>query len=184
MPPTVKTITSSADLGTKIDLSRLADLIGNAQFSTGTGKHSRSLVVRLRNPRTTAQVYSSGVIHVNGAVTEPDAKIAARKVARMIQKHGFDVGFKKYKIQTVIGYADLGYPLDVEELTTVHKQFASYEHELNPAVIYKMVEPRVVLNIFPSGKLMINGARSVEDMFKAFEVIHPILKAHRRVKKD
>jgi transcription initiation factor TFIID TATA-box-binding protein len=129
-------------------------------------------------------VFPSGVIHVSGATSEDDAKVAARKVARKIQKLGFDdVGFKKYKVQCVIGYADLGYPVDVEQLVTVHKQFASYEHELNPAAIYKMVEPRVVLNIFPSGKVMINGAKSVKDMHRAFDNVYPILKGCKKVKR-
>jgi hypothetical protein len=56
VPPSVKTITSSADLGTKIDLQRLSDLIDNAEYSSGDALSKRSLKFRIRNPKTTTQV--------------------------------------------------------------------------------------------------------------------------------
>merc|ERR1719315_571179 len=42
--------------------------------------------IRLRNPSATANVYASGKITVCGAKSEAQAKLAARRFARIIQK--------------------------------------------------------------------------------------------------
>jgi len=39
----------------------------------------------------------------------------------------------------------------------MHGQFSSYEPELYPGLIYRMVQPRVVLLIFVNGKVVLTG---------------------------
>jgi hypothetical protein len=40
-----------------------------------------------------------------------------------------------------------------------HSQFSSYEPELFPGLIYRMVKPKIVLLIFVSGKVVLTGAK-------------------------
>ncbi len=56
-----------------------------------------------------------------------------------------------------------------------HSNFSSYEPELFPGLIYRMIKPKVVLLIFVSGKIVFTGARFRDEIYKAFEMIHPVL---------
>lgn len=47
--------------------------------------------MRIREPRTTALIFSSGKMVCTGAKSEEDSRLAARKYARIIQKLGFAV---------------------------------------------------------------------------------------------
>ena len=49
--------------------------------------------MRIRSPRTTALIFSSGKMVCTGAKSEEDSIQAARRYARVIQKLGFPVRF-------------------------------------------------------------------------------------------
>lgn len=51
----------------------------------------------------------------------------------------------------------------------------SYEPELFPGLIYRLVKPRVVFLIFVSGKVVLTGAKTEEDMKEAFTKMYPVL---------
>lgn len=56
----------------------------------------------------------------------------------------------------------------------------SYEPELFPGLIYRMVKPRVVLLIFVSGKVVLTGAKERTQIIEAFENIYPILRHFKK----
>lgn len=65
--------------------------------------------------------------------------------------------FLDFKIQNCIATADLRFPIKLEALQQAHGQFSSYEPELFPGLVYRMVRPRVVLLIFVNGKIVFTG---------------------------
>jgi len=50
-----------------------------------------------------------------------------------------------------------------------------YKPEPFPGAVYRMAEPKVVILIFSSGKLVITGAKSKEHVYEAVEKIRLIL---------
>lgn len=56
----------------------------------------------------------------------------------------------------MVGSCDVRFPIRLEGLVLTHCQFSSYEPELFPGLIYRMVKPRIVLLIFVSGKVRVN----------------------------
>ena len=56
----------------------------------------------------------------------------------------------------------------------------SYEPELFPCLIYRIIKPKIVLLIFNSGKVVLTGAKESRAIDEAFLLIHPILKSFRR----
>ena len=55
--------------------------------------------------------------------------------------------------------ADVKFPIKLEGLAFAHARFANYEPELFPGLIYRMKQPKVVLLIFVSGKVVLTGAK-------------------------
>ena len=50
-----------------------------------------------------------------------------------------------------------------------------YEPEQFPGLIYRMAEPKVVILLFASGKLVCTGAKREEDVYVAVDKLHVLL---------
>jgi TATA-box binding protein (TBP) (component of TFIID and TFIIIB) len=137
--------------------------------------------MRIREPKTTALIFASGKMVVTGAKSEDDSKLASRKYARIIQKLGFNAKFTDFKIQNIVGSCDIKFPIRLEGLASRHHNFSSYEPELFPGLIYRMIKPKIVLLIFVSGKIVLTGAKVREEIYQAFEMIYPVLSGTKRV---
>src|ERR1700728_5243266 len=134
-----------------------------------------AVIMRIREPKTTALIFASGKMVVTGAKSEDDSKLASRKYARIIQKLGFNAKFTDFKIQNIVGSCDIKFPIRLEGLASRHHNFSSYEPELFPGLIYRMIKPKIVLLIFVSGKIVLTGAKVREEIYQAFEQIYPTL---------
>jgi transcription initiation factor TFIID TATA-box-binding protein len=108
------------------------------------------------------------------------ARLASRKYARIIQKLGFNAQFTDFKIQNIVGSCDVKFPIRLEGLASKHHNFSSYEPELFPGLIYRMMKPKIVLLIFVSGKIVLTGAKIREEIYQAFELIYPVLSDFRK----
>ncbi|KAJ7349133.1 TBP-domain-containing protein [Mycena albidolilacea] len=120
--------------------------------------------MRIRDPKTTALIFASGKMVVTSAKSEDDSRLASRKYARTVQKPSCNVKF----------------PIRLEGLACSHGQFSSYEPELFPGLIYRMIKPKVVLLIFVSGKIVLTGAKVCEEIYTAFNTIYTVLCEFRK----
>ncbi|VDI43897.1 TATA-box-binding protein-like [Mytilus edulis] len=177
LKPQLQNIVCTVNLGCKLDLKKIALHARNAEYNP---KRFAAVIMRIRDPRTTALIFSSGKMVCTGAKSEDQAKLAARKYARIVQKLGFAAKFLDFKIQNMVGSCDVKFPIRLEGLVLTHGQFSSYEPELFPGLIYRMVKPRIVLLIFVSGKVVLTGAKVREEIYEAFDNIYPILKGFKK----
>ncbi|XP_065357287.1 TATA-box-binding protein [Calliphora vicina] len=175
--PQLQNIVSTVNLCCKLDLKKIALHARNAEYNP---KRFAAVIMRIREPRTTALIFSSGKMVCTGAKSEDDSRLAARKYARIIQKLGFPAKFLDFKIQNMVGSCDVKFPIRLEGLVLTHCNFSSYEPELFPGLIYRMVRPRIVLLIFVSGKVVLTGAKVRGEIYEAFDKIFPILKKFKK----
>ncbi|XP_024967070.1 TATA-box-binding protein-like isoform X1 [Cynara cardunculus var. scolymus] len=175
--PTLQNIVSTVNLDCKLDLKAIALQARNAEYNP---KRFAAVIMRIREPKTTALIFASGKMVCTGAKSEQQSKLAARKYARIIQKLGFPAKFKDFKIQNIVGSCDVKFPIRLEGLAYSHGAFSSYEPELFPGLIYRMKQPKIVLLIFVSGKIVLTGAKVREETYTAFENIYPVLTEFRK----
>ncbi|KAL0095161.1 transcription factor TFIID, C-terminal, TATA-box binding transcription factor [Phycomyces blakesleeanus] len=175
--PTLQNIVATVNLDCRLDLKTIALHARNAEYNP---KRFAAVIMRIRDPKTTALIFASGKMVVTGAKSEDDSKLAARKYARIIQKLGFQAKFTDFKIQNIVGSCDIKFPIRLEGLAYSHGHFSSYEPELFPGLIYRMVKPKIVLLIFVSGKIVLTGAKVREEIYQAFQAIYPVLTEFRK----
>ncbi|KAL8283243.1 hypothetical protein RQP46_006021 [Phenoliferia psychrophenolica] len=173
--PTLQNIVATVNLDCRLDLKTIALHARNAEYNP-----KAPVIMRIREPKTTALVFASGKVVVTGAKSEDDSRLASRKYARIIQKLGFEAKFQDFKIQNIVGSCDVKFPIRLEGLAFHHGHFSSYEPELFPGLIYRMVKPKVVLLIFVSGKIVLTGAKFREEIYAAFAAIYPVLSEYRK----
>ena len=86
-----------------------------------------------------------------------------------------------FKIQNIVGSCDIKFPIRLEGLASRHHHFSSYEPELFPGRISRMMKPKIVLLIFVCGLIVLRGAKVREEIYQAFELIYPVLNDFRKV---
>jgi len=175
--PTLQNVVATVNLGCRLDLKEIALHARNAEYNP---KRFAAVIMRIRDPKTTALIFASGKMVCTGAKSEDDSKTAARKYAKIVTKLGFAAKFKEFKIQNIVGSCDVRFPIRLEGLAIAQSMFASYEPEIFPGLIFRMKSPKVVLLIFVSGKVVLTGGKLREEIYKAFENIYPILQEFRK----
>lgn len=192
--PKLQNIVSTANLGCQLKLRTIALQAQNAEYNP---KRFAAVIMRIREPKTTALIFSSGKMVCTGAKSEDDSKKASRKYAKIIKSLGFNVEFKEFKVQNIVGSCDIKFQIHLNKLN-MHlgrlnssrgnrkdKKFVChYEPEIFPGLIYHMNEPEIVLLIFVSGKIVLTGAKEKKEIFDAFNKIFPLLKKFRNENKD
>ena len=150
-------------------------------------KTQNKVTVGLRKPRCGAYVYTSGKISVFGNKSEEDAKFAARKLVKMIQKLAikypdictlkyakFDcsqIKLRNFRVYTI--WASTQFPWDIRLLmfATTNKE-CSYEPELSPSINYRIKDLKTSVKISYSGCLVIQS-RKVSNIYEAIRYLYP-----------
>ena len=165
--PILQNVVATANMQYQLDLKTIALKARNAEYNP---KRFAAVIMRIREPKTTALIFSSGKMVVTGAKDESQARNAARKFTRIVQKIDFPVKFTEFKIQNLVASVDVKFPIRLEGLAQKHYQFS------------RMISPKVALLIFVSGKLVITGARTRDDIKKSFDKIYPVLQEFEKQK--
>lgn len=109
-----------------------------------------------------------------------DAKLAARKFARMLQKLGMQPRLEDFNVQNIVAHADTRMLIRLEGLQYEHQEFAKYEPEFFPGLVYTILQPKMKVLVFAKGKLVLLGAKSMDDLDKAVMLLYPVLLHFRR----
>lgn len=127
--------------------------------------------LRLRNPKTTALAFASGNLVCTGSKDEITSRWASRRYVRLLQRHGVPVQFRKFKIQNIVASCNTGRPLKLKELGTKYGPYCSYEPDLFPGLVFRTTDPKLVFLCFRSGKVVITGAKTREEIKTTLELL-------------
>jgi len=143
-------------------------------------RENAMVTMKLRHPRVTASIWSSGKITCTGSTSEEEAKVAARKVARCLQKMGFRVQFHNFRVVNVLGTCSMPFSIKIDQFSTKHRgSDCSYEPELHPGVTYKMKDLKATLKIFSTGSITVT-APAIVNVQQAIERVFPLVFEHQR----
>src|SRR5207237_10470050 len=76
----------------------------------------------------------------------------------------------KIKIENVVASTSLGEELDLQAIALALGG-AEYEPEQFPGLIYRLKEPKTATLLFRSGKVVCTGAKSLEIVKQAIEIV-------------
>ncbi|ADV64967.1 TATA-box-binding protein [Desulfurococcus mucosus] len=125
------------------------------------------LIFRLDKPRATALVFKSGKMVVTGTKSTQQLVEAVKKIIKVFMKSGVDVrGRPRVQIQNIVAGGDIHAYVNLEK-AAYHLEDSMYEPEQFPGLIHRMRDPRVVLLIFSSGKMVITGAKEESEVERA-----------------
>jgi transcription initiation factor TFIID TATA-box-binding protein len=160
----IENVVASATLNQRIDLNAIVRIFPAVEYRP---EQFPGLVYRLKKPKTATLIFSSGKMVCTGAKSERQARKAIMKVTDELKRGGIVIlGKPEIQIQNIVSSGGLGGHIDLEK-TTYSLKRTMYEPEQFPGLIYRMDDPKVVILIFASGKLVITGAKKEAEVPRA-----------------
>ena len=156
----------------KIDLNIIARKHEDVEYNP---ERFPGLVMRITDPKATFLIFSTGKMVVTGLRRADEAGPGVKKVVKRIKKAGIEVSNPKITIQNIVASGDLHTQIDLN-MAAIIMEYAMYEPEVFPGLIYRMQEPKTVFLIFSTGRIVCTGAKNKEVVREA------VLKLNREVR--
>ncbi len=168
----IENVVASATLNQKVDLNSVVKGYPGVEYRP---EQFPGLVFRLKRPKTATLIFNSGKMVCTGAKSEKEAKRAVLKVIKELKRGGIIIISKPdVKIQNIVASGELGGMIDLEK-AAYSLGHAMYEPEQFPGLIYRMEDPKVVILLFASGKLVCTGAKKEPDSYDAVDKLQALL---------
>jgi transcription initiation factor TFIID TATA-box-binding protein len=163
---TIQNVVASASLGVELDLNSLALHLNGAEYDPQVFP---GLVYRIKDPKTATLLFRSGKLVCTGAKTREHVKKTIDIVVANIRKAGVEIEkAPSFEVQNIVASADLGQPVNLTSVViSLGLERVEYEPEVFPGLVYRMTEPKVVILLFGSGRLVCTGARQPSDVEEA-----------------
>jgi transcription initiation factor TFIID TATA-box-binding protein len=172
----IENVVASTSLGAELDLQAIGLSLEGAEYDP---EQFPGLIYRLKEPKTAILLFHSGKAVCTGAKSWSQVDASVRKVAEQIRRGGARVlAHPKILVQNIVATSDLGSEVNLNTIAvTLGLERVEYEPEQFPGLVCRMKEPRVVVLLFGSGKLVCTGARRPSDAELAVRQITTELQA-------
>ena len=169
----VVNIVVSANLGHDIPLEKMAATLSNTEYNP---EQFPGLVIRIKEPKTSALIFSSGKIVCTGARTMTNVHESIRKIIKSLEKINVKIkGEPEVKIQNIVAAGSVGMDLNLNVLA-MKLENTEYEPEQFPGLVYKLPEQKATFLLFSNGKVVCTGTKSEEEVNKALDKLIENLK--------
>ncbi len=110
-----------------------------------------------------------------GSKSEEMARKAVKTVVEKLRKGRIKIAKDaEVTVQNIVSSINLGGKVHLEKAArTVPRSM--YEPEQFPGLIHRMVDPKTVILIFSSGKLVCTGAKTEKDVYRSVNNLHSLL---------
>ncbi len=161
---------ASTSLGTKLDLQLIARSLDGAEYEP---TEFPGLIYRLKEPKTAILLFQSGKVVCTGGKSWNQVHESIRTISGLIRKGGQKIiAQPKIEIQHTVATANLESEINLNSIAvTLGLDRVEDEPEQFPGLVVRLDEPRVVVLLFGSGKLVCTGARRPADVSLAVQHI-------------
>jgi len=168
----IENVVASASVDQKMDLKEITHKLADVEYHPD---QFPGLVFRIKSPKTATLIFSSGKMVCTGAKSEAKSRKAVKLVVQQLRKGGIKVKKDAVVIvQNIVASINLGGRIHLEQAARTLPR-SMYEPEQFPGLIHRMVEPKTVILLFSSGKLVCTGAKKEEDVYRSVNNLHSLL---------
>jgi transcription initiation factor TFIID TATA-box-binding protein len=164
----------------KIDLNIIARKHADVEYNP---ERFPGLVMRILKPKATILIFSTGKMVVTGMRKASEADRVVEKVLKRIRKAGIKVSNPEITIQNIVASGDLHTNIDLN-MAAIVMEYAMYEPEVFPGLIYRMQDPKTVFLIFSTGRIVCTGAKKKEIVREAVKKLNKEVRKLGVAKKD
>lgn len=173
-------IVVSTSLEHDVPLEKMAATLSNTEYNP---EQFPGLVIRIKEPKTSALIFSSGKVVCTGARTIDKVHESIKKIIKSLEKINVKITIKpEINIQNIVASGSVGMDLNLNELATKLRN-VEYEPEQFPGLVYKLQpgknNPQATFLLFSNGKIVCTGTKSEDEVHVAVDVLIENLKKVR-----
>lgn len=174
----IQNIVASAKFDHDIPLVKLAEALPNTEYNP---EQFPGLVMRIKEPKTSALIFSSGNIVCTGAKSMKKVKESVQAIIKNLAKIKIKIKAKpQIKVQNMVASGSIGIDLNLNSLA-MDLENTEYEPEQFPGLVYKCPGTRATFLLFSNGKIVCTGTRSEAKLREAVDkLIKNLAKIGRR----
>ena len=173
----IQNIVATTNLEHSIPLVKLAETLPNTEYNP---EQFPGLVMRIREPKTSALIFSSGRVVCTGAKSLKKVKEAIKQIIKNIEKIRIKIKIDPViKIQNMVASGNIGMDLNLNQLA-IELENTEYEPEQFPGLVYKLPGTRATFLLFSNGKIVCTGTRSET---RLHEAVHKLVEVLKELKK-
>ncbi|MBU2634365.1 MAG: TATA-box-binding protein [Nanoarchaeota archaeon] len=153
----IQNIVVSTSLEHDIPLIKLAETLPNTEYNP---EQFPGLVMRIKDPKTSALIFSSGKVVCTGAKSLTKVKESISKIIKNLAKINIRIKIKpKIVVQNMVASGSIKMDLNLNSLA-MKLPNTEYEPEQFPGLVYKLQGTRATFLLFSNGKIVCTGTRS------------------------
>jgi transcription initiation factor TFIID TATA-box-binding protein len=164
----VVNIVVSTSLEHDIPLEKMAATLSNTEYNP---EQFPGLVIRIKEPKTSALIFSSGKVVCTGARSMDKVHESIKKIIKSLEKIKIKITIKpEIKIQNIVASGSVGMDLNLNDLA-MKLENTEYEPEQFPGLVYKLAEARATFLLFSNGKIVCTGTKSEKEVHVALDML-------------
>ena len=168
----IENVVASATIDQKLDLDDIQKKFPDVEYNP---EQFPGAVFRLSKPKTATLLFRTGKMVCTGSKSSDMAKKAVDTVVEKLRKGKIKI--KKnatVTVQNMVASVNLGGKIHLEQGARTLPR-SMYEPEQFPGLIHRMIDPKTVILIFSSGKLVCTGGKTEEDVYRSVNSLHNLL---------
>jgi transcription initiation factor TFIID TATA-box-binding protein len=170
----VVNIVVSTSLEHDIPLEKMAATLSNTEYNP---EQFPGLVIRIKDPKTSALIFSSGKVVCTGARSMEKVHESIERIIESLKKIGIKITITpKINIQNIVASGSIGMDLNLNVLA-MKLDNTEYEPEQFPGLVYKLMEAKATFLLFSNGKVVCTGTKSEQEVHAALDKLVETLKA-------
>jgi transcription initiation factor TFIID TATA-box-binding protein len=169
----VVNIVVSTSLKHDIPLEKMAATLSNTEYNP---EQFPGLVIRIKEPKTSALIFSSGKVVCTGARSMDKVEESIKKIIKSLEKINVKITIKpEIRIQNIVASGSVGMDLNLNTLA-MKLENTEYEPEQFPGLVYKLAAAKATFLLFSNGKIVCTGTKSEKEVHAALDKLIENLK--------
>lgn len=157
-------IVVSTALEKDIPLEKMAATLPNTEYNP---EQFPGLVLRIKDPKTSALIFSSGKVVCTGARTLEEVDRSIQSIIRSLKKMNINVTIKpQITVQNIVASGSIGMDLNLNVLGLRLPQ-TEYEPEQFPGLVHKLKGTNATFLLFSNGKIVCTGTKTEKEVHDA-----------------
>ncbi len=169
----VVNIVVSTSLEHDVPLEKMAATLPNTEYNP---EQFPGLVIRIKVPKTSALIFSSGKVVCTGARTLEAVDQSIVQIKKSLEKINVKITIDPViTVQNIVASGSVGMDLNLNTLA-MKLDNTEYEPEQFPGLVYKLKEAKATFLLFSNGKIVCTGTKSEEQVHIALGMLIENLK--------
>ena len=172
----IENIVASGAIADSIDLVEVSSKIPGCELNT---KRFPGAVFRIEKPKLASLIFSSDKIVLTGGRNNQALVDGLDIIVAKLKEAGVDTyDVPRVAVTNVVCSYNLEKYINLNRVViTLNLENIEYEPEQFPGLVYRIKDPKIVALLFSSGKIILTGGKTIEDIKRGLDFLEQKLES-------